>query len=54
MYDFRWSTDKRVPSLGNENTPFEEVNNFYLFWFDFESWREFSYLDEEEKEKGEK
>ena len=50
----RWSTDKKVPQLGNADTTFDEVNDFYLFWFDFESWREFSYLDEEEKEKGEK
>ena len=25
-----------------------------LFRYDFDSWREFSYLDEEEKEKGER
>ena len=25
---------------------------FYKFWYEFESWREFSYLDEEDKEKG--
>ncbi|XP_059151101.1 dnaJ homolog subfamily C member 2-like [Physella acuta] len=49
----RWSTKKRVPRLGDENTPFEEVNSFYSFWYEFDSWREFSYLDEEEKEKGE-
>ncbi|BFZ10799.1 hypothetical protein BsWGS_13838 [Bradybaena similaris] len=49
----RWSTKKRVPKLGDENTPFDEVNNFYSFWYEFDSWREFSYMDEEEKEKGE-
>ncbi|CAL1544236.1 unnamed protein product [Lymnaea stagnalis] len=49
----RWSTKKRVPKLGDENTPFDEVNTFYSFWYEFDSWREFSYLDEEEKEKGE-
>ncbi|KAL5013595.1 hypothetical protein ScPMuIL_007865 [Solemya velum] len=49
----RWSTKKRVPQLGDENTPFSEVNNFYSFWYEFDSWREYSYLDEEEKEKGE-
>uniref|UniRef100_A0A2C9LJJ1 Uncharacterized protein n=1 Tax=Biomphalaria glabrata TaxID=6526 RepID=A0A2C9LJJ1_BIOGL len=49
----RWSIKKRVPKLGDENTPFEDVNNFYSFWYEFESWREFSYLDEEEKELGE-
>ncbi|CAG5124699.1 unnamed protein product [Candidula unifasciata] len=49
----RWSTKKRVPKLGDENTSFDEVNNFYSFWYEFDSWREFSYMDEEEKEKGE-
>jgi DnaJ family protein C protein 2 len=27
-------------------------HRFYKFWYDFESWREYSYLDEEDKEKG--
>ncbi|GFS13489.1 DnaJ homolog subfamily C member 2-like [Elysia marginata] len=49
----RWSTKRRVPKLGDENTPFEDVDHFYSFWYEFDSWREFSYLDEEEKEKGE-
>jgi DnaJ family protein C protein 2 len=30
-----------VPSLGDENTPFELVDKFYDFWFGFKSWREF-------------
>lgn len=30
----------------------EDVERFYSFWYDFKSWREFSYLDEEDKEKG--
>ncbi|XP_033120424.1 dnaJ homolog subfamily C member 2-like [Anneissia japonica] len=49
----RWSVKARVPALGGENSNFDEVNNFYNFWYNFQSWREFSYLDEEEKEKGE-
>nr|KAG5708813.1 hypothetical protein BaRGS_031967 [Batillaria attramentaria] len=49
----RWSNRKRVPSLGDENSDFDDVNSFYKFWYEFDSWREFSYLDEEEKEKGE-
>lgn len=48
-----WSTKKPVPLLGDEKSTFDEVNEFYNFWYEFDSWREYSYLDEEEKEKGE-
>uniref|UniRef100_A0A8C2H385 DnaJ homolog subfamily C member 2 n=1 Tax=Cyprinus carpio TaxID=7962 RepID=A0A8C2H385_CYPCA len=49
----RWSVKKHIPSLGAVDASFEEVDNFYSFWYNFDSWREFSYLDEEEKEKAE-
>jgi len=49
----RFSNKRKVPQLGDKKSTFEEVNNFYSFWYDFDSWREYSYLDEEEKEKGE-
>ncbi|XP_040028745.2 dnaJ homolog subfamily C member 2 [Gasterosteus aculeatus] len=49
----RWSTKKHVPKLGTMESSFEDVDNFYSFWYNFDSWREFSYLDEEEKEKAE-
>merc|ERR1739838_556282 len=29
------------------------INAFYTFWFAFDSWREYSYLDEEERDKAE-
>merc|ERR1739844_721345 len=29
-----------------------ESEKFYKFWYAFESWREYSYLDEEDKESG--
>lgn len=29
------------------------MEHFYEFWFDWKSWREFSYLDAEDKTRGE-
>lgn len=49
----RWSTKRNMPPLGEENSSRDEVDRFYHFWYSFDSWREYSYLDEEEKEKGE-
>ncbi|KAJ9590343.1 hypothetical protein L9F63_027818, partial [Diploptera punctata] len=47
----RWSEKMPVPKLGNESTPRGNVEKFYSFWYDFQSWREYSYLDEEEKDQ---
>lgn len=49
----RWSTKRDGPPLGDESSSRDEVDRFYHFWYSFDSWREYSYLDEEEKEKGE-
>jgi DnaJ family protein C protein 2 len=48
----RWSIKPHVPQLGGRHTPREQVERFYMFWYDFESWREYSYQDEEDKESG--
>ncbi|XP_033157884.1 dnaJ homolog subfamily C member 2 [Drosophila mauritiana] len=48
----RWSEKPHVPAFGQVDAKREEVERFYNFWYDFKSWREFSYLDEEDKEKG--
>lgn len=36
-----------VPQLGDMDTPREQVEKFYLFWSNFDSWRSFELMDEE-------
>ncbi|PSN71871.1 zuotin [Corynespora cassiicola Philippines] len=43
----RFSNNHPVPRLGNENSTKEDVEHFYNFWYNFDSWRTFEYLDED-------
>ncbi|KAI8909192.1 hypothetical protein EDD86DRAFT_207129 [Gorgonomyces haynaldii] len=44
----RFSKIVPVPVLGNLETPRDQVESFYSFWFNFESWRSFEMHDEED------
>ena len=41
---------KNLPTIGDENTPIEEVHAFYDYWTRFESWRDFSQTAADELE----
>jgi len=47
----RFSVTKPVPSLGDANTPLNDVYKFYKFWDTFRTWREFSQYDEYDTEE---
>lgn len=42
----RWSNRLPVPELGDDSTDIAKVHKFYDFWYNFDSWRDFSKHDE--------
>jgi DnaJ homolog subfamily C member 2 len=46
----RFSNKQPVPMLGDYDDPKEKVEGFYDFWYNFDSWRSFEYLDKEVNE----
>ncbi|GJJ69384.1 DnaJ homolog subfamily C member 2 [Entomortierella parvispora] len=48
------STDRaKIPKIGTMKSTKAEVEAFYGFWYDFDSWRTFEYLDKEEGDAAE-
>ncbi|KAK0656244.1 DnaJ domain-containing protein [Cercophora newfieldiana] len=43
----RFSKNHPVPAFGDDKSSKEDVENFYNFWYNFDSWRTFEYLDED-------
>ena len=46
----RFSKKTPVPLLGTMDDPKDKVEAFYDFWYNFDSWRSFEYLDKEVNE----
>lgn len=43
----RFSKTHPVPTFGDVNADKDHVESFYNFWYNFDSWRTFEYLDED-------
>ncbi|KAG4305880.1 hypothetical protein PORY_000790 [Pneumocystis oryctolagi] len=43
----RFTNRYPVPSLGDKDSSKEDVEEFYNFWYNFDSWRSFEYLDKD-------
>ncbi|KAM0791297.1 hypothetical protein ACM66B_005769 [Microbotryomycetes sp. NB124-2] len=46
----RFSSKQPVPSLGGPDATKQEVESFYNFWYNLDSWRSFEYLDKDAPE----
>ncbi|KAF8688499.1 DnaJ protein, partial [Rhizoctonia solani] len=46
----RFSKKEPVPMLGTIDATKDEVEGFYNFWYNFDSWRSFEYMDKEVNE----
>ncbi|WBW72985.1 ribosome-associated chaperone, zuotin [Schizosaccharomyces osmophilus] len=49
----RFSKKQPAPGLGTIESPRPEVEKFYNFWYNFDSWRTFEYLDKDIPDDGE-
>ena len=43
----RFSKNQPVPKLGDDKSTKDQVEKFYNFWYNFDSWRSFEYQDED-------
>lgn len=50
----RFSKIQPVPMLGGIDDSKEAVEGFYEFWYNFDSWRSFEYMDKEVNEGSDK
>ena len=50
----RFSNKTPVPMLGGMNSTLAEIETFYDFWYNFDSWRSFEYFDKEDADSTEK
>jgi DnaJ family protein C protein 2 len=49
----RFSKRKPLPVLGDDSSPREQVDQFYSFWYNLDSWRSFEYEDKEDVDNSE-
>ncbi|KAI7866993.1 hypothetical protein BDF14DRAFT_1957190 [Spinellus fusiger] len=47
-HEARFSNRKDIPSIGDMESSEEHATKFYEFWYNFDSWRVYDYLDKEE------